>query len=558
MSKRPRFERKIGGAGTGKTQAVLSAMTRAREELGLEPEQIGFSTFTRNGRAVMARRAAEEWDCSEERLTKYGNFRTTHSMALRSVGVSKDQLLTKSKESIEWVAQCLGTDFGANHDDEDTGETISLVPRSSDSADAAFSINAWNLCRNRLVPFEQVLDEANQRGDRVPSVGTAKQIVEHYEMAKRSDERLDFTDLLGQFSGYRFDVEGLSRASPKGDLPAEVRMLCLDEAQDASALIDAACQRLANAPNIERCLIVGDPFQALFAFGGGSAEHFMSWDVSATSVMPQSFRCPAPIMNLGEACLQAMHQGYWDRGIAPALHEGVIEQAGNEVDAVASFVEPSVSTLILARCAFTLERYAKELTQRGIPFSRLGKADATSHKGFRALWSLSNSKVVLNEDLAVAVSMLEVAGLLQNGAKAAWLRGDYAWCDIVRPDDLEQLGFRESLTESIKHGDWIQAVSPRFQRLAEKWVSAARQFGPELASEPQVRLSTIHSAKGAEADTVILSTESSSRVTQNSELFPAQHDEECRVSYVAVTRARARLVVVEDAGRNRLNMPYDY
>jgi DNA helicase-2/ATP-dependent DNA helicase PcrA len=554
----PRVERMIGGAGTGKTHAMLADMTRAREELGLEPEEIAFSTYTCNGREVMARRAAEAWGCSEDRLTVHGNFRTTHSTALRQTGVSKEQLITDNEASAEWIADRIGVDLGAGEDD-DGG--VMLAPKSRESNDAAYALNAWNLARNRLEKLDDILDEASERGDPVPSAATARAIVEKYEMAKRADDRVDFPDLLGKFAGFSFDVDGFSRRAPEGQTPEGVRMLCLDEAQDASALVDAACRRLAYAPGVERCLLVGDNFQSVFSFGGGSAENFLSWDATQ-SVMPQSFRCPSPILALGEDCLKQMHHGYWDRQIAPASHDGYVDQAGNEVDAVAA-VQPHKSTLILARCRFTLRKYQRELSRRAIPFTMLGQRDSSSRRGFLALWRLANSEAVLGEDLGAAIEMIRKSSvgtgdLLEDGAKAAWKRGDYANWDIIRPFEIAHVGCLPKLIEMIARGHWLEALIDRHQGQAERWLESARHFGPDLATEPQVRLSTIHAAKGAEADTVFLSTESSGRIARNSARFPALHDEECRVAYVAVTRARERLVVVEDAGRNRLILPYDY
>lgn len=554
----PRVERKIGGAGTGKTHAMLAEMTKAREELGLEPEEIAFSTFTRNGREVMARRAAEEWGCSEERLTRHGHFRTTHSTALRQTGVSKEQLLTDDKPSAEWIANRVGVDLGAGEDEY--GGTV-LAAKGRDSSDAAYAINAWNLARNRLVSFDDVLDEAAERGDPVPSAATARAIVEKYEMAKRADDRVDFADLLGKFAGIGFGLDGFHRQAPEGDTPEGIRMLCLDEAQDSSALVDAVCRRLAHAPGVERCLLVGDNFQSIYSFGGGAAENFLGWEAEQ-SVMPQSFRCPGPILAFGEDCLRQMHHGYWDRRIAPASHEGEIDQAGSEVDAVAA-IEPHKSTLILARCRFTLRKYQRELRRRSIPFTLLGQGDSSSRRGFHALWRLSNSEAVLGEDLAAAIEMIRTSSyvtgdLLEDGAKAAWGRGEYADWDIIRPFEIEQVGFLPNLSQMIASDRWLEALLDRHQDQAERWLESARHFGPELATEPEVRLSTIHAAKGAEADNVILSTESTRRISQNSTRFAADHDEECRVAYVAVTRARERLTVVEEAGQDRILLPYDY
>lgn len=545
--------RLIGGAGTGKTTAILTAMDAARKELGLSPEEIGFSTFTRNGRHVMARRAAEAWGVDQSLLTRHGHFRTTHSTALRQIGISRDQLLTNDRGSINWVSERLGTSLGGDVDDE---ETPSL---GRESQTAVLAITLWHLSRNRLAPYSQVLDGALAQGDSVPDFETARAIVEKYESAKRADDRLDYADLLGRFAGYSFHVDGHLAVAPQGDVPEAVRAMFLDEAQDASALVDVVCRRLANGPNVDRVVIVGDNFQSIYGFGGGDAKHFMSWDATE-SVMPRSFRCPRPIMSFGEECLRQMHEGYWVRGIRPAAHDGSIEQAGNAEDAVASFVNLEKTSLIIARCEFTLKRYEKCLDDRSIPFARLDRSDTEARRGCGALWNLERNLTVKQEDFVAAVEMLPAktaseGDLLHAGAKAAWSRGEFASYDLIRREDLEQVGCTPAAVVMISRGDWPEAVMPKYRRLAGKWVESAKEYGPDAATTPKVWLSTIHAAKGAEADTVILSSESSRRIAMNSSRFPECHDEECRVAYVAATRARERLVIVEDAGPYRLALP---
>jgi superfamily I DNA/RNA helicase len=56
---------------------------------------------------------------------------------------------------------------------------------------------------------------------------------------------------------------------------------------------------------------------------------------------------------------------------------------------------------------------------------------------------------------------------------------------------------------------------------------------------------TIHSVKGAEADNVALLTTTSRRVQQSDE-DTEQHDEECRIAYVAVTRAKRNLWIINE------------
>ena len=72
-----------------------------------------------------------------------------------------------------------------------------------------------------------------------------------------------------------------------------------DEQQDASPLLDAVCRRLVSAPSVRWCYVVGDPFQAIYGFAGSSAECFLGWPVAKERIMPKSYRCPKPILELG-------------------------------------------------------------------------------------------------------------------------------------------------------------------------------------------------------------------------------------------------------------------
>ena len=74
------------------------------------------------------------------------------------------------------------------------------------------------------------------------------------------------------------------------------------------------------------------------------------------------------------------------------------------------------------------------------------------------------------------------------------------------------------------------------------YIRAMLRRGEKITKTPRIRLSTIHSAKGGEATNVLLLTDLSSRVYEEYERNP---DDESRVFYVATTRAKEKLVLVE-------------
>jgi superfamily I DNA/RNA helicase len=71
---------------------------------------------------------------------------------------------------------------------------------------------------------------------------------------------------------------------------------------------------------------------------------------------------------------------------------------------------------------------------------------------------------------------------------------------------------------------------------------AARRRGEALNKPPRIRLSTIHGAKGGECQNVVLFQDMSQRTYNGFREFP---DDENRVFYVGITRAKSRLYIVQ-------------
>ena len=63
--------------------------------------------------------------------------------------------------------------------------------------------------------------------------------------------------------------------------------------------------------------------------------------------------------------------------------------------------------------------------------------------------------------------------------------------------------------------------------------------GEKFSDKPRINISTIHQSKGGEADNVLLTPDMGKLSWENS-----YKDEESRVWYVAVTRARENLMIV--------------
>lgn len=550
-------ERAIGGAGTGKTRLILDRLSRAKEELGLGVHEIGFCTFTRAGRAEIAGRAAAEWGVDVDALTSHGWFRTAHAIAFRQIEVAEGQLI-QGKDGDQFVSDAVGGVITTRIDGR--GERQYISGEGGDRT-IPLSLAAWELARSKMTSVAAILARWELCGEETPTIADARRTIEKYEQAKRASDMLDFTDIIARFAGVRYTVDGPYKAEPEGDVPEGLRVLAIDEAQDSSTLVDLVCKRLAASKTVERIWLCGDPYQSIHSFAGGDYNHFMSWD-AVESTMQRSYRCPRQVLELGEACLRSMTKGYRDRQIKHAGHEGSVSRAST-VDEAISRLQGNTSALILGRCAYALEEYEALLKIRGLPYLWIDKANGSSTlSGYAALWGLQHGRTITGDDFANAVQSIavkhgEYGDLLTRGAKTKWKSGKMSHVDLIRPcqDDYELIGVTPALASLIAQGRWHQAIEAKAFERAKVWLDAATRYGEEIASNPPIRLSTIHGAKGLEADTVILSSVTSPSVERSRNALAELHDEECRVAYVAVTRAKNDFVLVDDGYRYRMELP---
>jgi DNA helicase-2/ATP-dependent DNA helicase PcrA len=530
--------RLIGAAGSGKTTELLNIMEAALPKLGNDYMRLGFASLTRAARAEAVKRAAAAWNVAPSVLEKDGWFRTVHSTAKRCLGIRPGQLIGGTAKDTEWISKAVGARVSTTLD-EDTGHQ-----RYVGGVEGA-SLTCWNLTRNTLQPLSESIRKIRAADDNVPDFAAVVRTAERYEMQKRVDDRLDFSDLLLRFTGFRVSpIDGVQVKAPEGDLP-NVSAWLFDEQQDASPLLDAACKRLVSAESVKWCYVVGDPFQAIFGFAGSSADCFLGWPADKERTMPKSYRCPKPILELGERCLRRMYRGYFNRNVAPADHEGRIYETETEVPLSAA--KPNEDWLFIARTNFEAGRLYSALHASGKPAKWVKQSDGPTARsqGLAALYRLEKGEGVSGADWVRAMELLPIndkrlTPILTRGTRTGWAKNHLDKWDVIFSNDIEKVGGTAQLREKITSGKWCELVDK-----GEEWRIHANKWGADLASNSRIRVGTVHSVKGMEADNVALVTTISKRVDESMS-DRDQHDEECRIAYVGVTRARRNLYIVNE------------
>lgn len=510
----------VGAAGSGKTRAVLEKII----ELCDDPHEVSFASMTNAAKDEITRRVADYYGCTIPSLTA-AHWRTTHSTAIRGLGGRYDVLHDGTAEYRKAIRPA--------------GFDVSRAGAGFNSG--AMALMMWNRARASGVPLRCVWSDMRRVYSGLASLSTIVGYVNRYEAAKAADGWIDLTDALMRFAGVRQAVDGRAEdIRPEGEVPEGVRVLVLDEAQDASYLIYRVQKRLEDECGPEHLILAADPYQSIFSFTGGDPRYFLDWEVDETIVMERSWRCAEPIFSLGHRCLSGT-AGYVDYGIKPAEHEGFVARAGSIGSAFEKCGDGTV--MLLARTNQRAEEMADEL---GVAACEIGVDVDREAVGFKALHHVAAGDITSAVDFASAVSMLPAKGFFDRGAKAKWARMEYVVSEVL-PWRLRDYGVTEEGERMIRDGSWVEHVGN--QKKALQWRANCAKFGADEATKPRVKFGTIHASKGLEADAVIVDDSLPKATAASIRHFSKSRDEERRVSYVGVTRGRRACVVLSAAGQ---------
>jgi len=507
----------LGPPGTGKTTTLLNILD---EELtkGTKPNRIGYVSFTQRAADEARTRAMKRFNLEKDDLPY---FQTIHSLCFRQLGLRSAMVLagTKLNEFADWC-----------------GIRVTGRAWSSDGTMSQFEAGdrilfMENLSRVRGVELRTLFneDDDEQSWEEVDRVARA------LAKYKKEHHLVDYTDMLSQFvrSGIKLNLD----------------VLLVDEAQDLSFLQWRVVFQLAN--DCRRVVVAGDDDQAIYRWAGADVEQFINLEGNV-SVLGQSWRCPPQIQDVSAGVIGGVvhrRTKKWE----PRKGKGVVDRVVDfdEADVNDKWREDSATSpvLVLARNQYILQEHVEPLLrERGIVYEMNGRSSIPM-KALQAAEAWELLKKGKKVSLGDCRLMYDMMNPKNNAGQAAVKHGFKGLRGFGEDTELAL-----SMRDLIQHGGllvntkllWHEALD-RMPADDLSYMLAARRRGEKLRSAPRVRLSTIHSAKGAEADHVVLMTEMAWRTAREAEQNP---DDERRVWYVGVTRARQRLTIVSSQTQN--------
>ena len=566
--------RLFGGPGSGKTTALLDRVDELLEDDDVSIRDVLVVSYTRAAAAEVRERLAERLDTSPRALQ--GNVCTMHAKAYELLDLSRGDVVGESDKE-EFCEE-----YGVEYEDE-YGGAGRRTARSTTLGNKIIATSQWLQRTQRDVadwydvPFQWDVEAVRLPPDIDPNAQEGNKYTPTWPT---DDDRIDVPEVIRAWRSYKGEhglvgfADMLERVAQRSLVP-HVDYLVIDEFQDITTLQYEVYEEWK--PHMEGVLIAGDDDQVVYAWQGADPNILLDAEVHEDVVLPNSYRLPSRILNVVNREIRHIDVRQ-EKDLNPRKEGGVVEGIRSpSMFEVVRNVQHTVDTtdetiMILFRARYQMFQFIDDFLPKGIPFSVMTD---------QRMWTdrlTDYVRAVEKLDAGDPITGLEarrLADMLQDSAFGTNDRdGFYDTLDDREEEaDVEDIAEIEVspdvvtdhvpfMPDSAAAGDMLRKVT-NFQRN-----SVDAYFGGDYGGmDPsRVRVGTIHSAKGREADHVFVCTDLTEKVveqmaasvddptdvpgveefTAHTSPVPLLTDNERRVFSVGMSRARERLVLLEN------------
>jgi DNA helicase-2/ATP-dependent DNA helicase PcrA len=496
----------LAGAGTGKTTTITRRIAQQVATGAFDPAQIMAVTFTDKAGGELRTRLA----ALGVTRVRAGTF---HSAALRQLRHFAPGEVGRILPSKALLLRQIGNKLRAPYKFRPAGDLAAEIE--------------W--AKNRRIRPEQYPDAAVDRDPPIPADLMARVYVD-YERRKEADGLLDFEDLLERAVRLFEDDDQVVTT-----FRAQYRAFTVDEYQDVNLLQQSLLEHwLGDGDDL---CVVGDDYQSIYAFTGAGPEHLLGIPArfpQATVVrLEENYRSTPQVLALANRLVpklggaEKVLRPTRDAGAEPvvAAFASPAAEADAIVEAIRALDTPLEEVAILCRTNARLTDFEEALHEAGMPFQGSSLLDRDAAR--RLTRRLDRS----DRDAPAAVR--------EAALEAGWLE--------VLPD---KLGDREL----VRQTDLARLVSlaAEFSGDVSAFVAELRRrFDPGGEGARGVNLLTLHRAKGLEFDAVFIPRLEEKELPSRQARTADEIDEERRLLYVGMTRAKRTLWLSWSGKRSR-------
>ncbi len=581
----------LAGAGTGKTRTIVARAVHLLDS-GVSPERIKLLAFTKKAANEIVERIRTE--ASDDEAAKNLSGATFHSWCMSLIRKYPEFGLLNctcidEDDRLSAFRLVMGRIYGV--------KKVALNEYGDVSAEAVAGVCSYAF--NALCGFDMAICKLMglpRDASCLPEIRkVCDAVIREYFHYKRDHDYIDYDDMLArvEFALRKNDALREKVAGAFSDI-------LVDEAQDTNPLqwrlLDAFRARC-------RIFCVGDDAQSIYAFRGADfdavhsfTERMHGGEVAKLTV---NYRSSQEILNVANWLLAQSPLAYGkaltaDRGHGRLPDLYVPGTDWEEARTVTRLIREGVAGgkrfcdyLVLARSFYELRKVESSCLSMGIPYVAYGGTQLMRSAHVRDVVSALRIWANPHDELAWTRYLTLWPGV--GDVKAAEIVGKVMACagyfEAVEAVDpaADRTGLMKALLASLagftgdpagamemavemlepllsqKYKDWPRRKGDfeALEQVARQCRTVAR-FVEEFAVDPAadltlrlaedgpqdtVILSTIHSAKGLEADTCIVVNVTPGHLPSSRAVTQDEIEEERRCLYVAVTRAKNRLVI---------------
>jgi len=496
-----------GPPGTGKTTTLLNIIEEHIEK-GTPPERIAFISFSVKAANEGKNRAHARFGLSFEEMPY---FCTSHAFCKRNMGISQ---VVNGRDIFEFLEEY---QFNLTRKYPNNAKAIRSVVQ-----DPYFEIieRAKTNCRS-------LKDERLSLG-----VEERKGVVSHMlePLAEAWESfRLSRTPVIYSFA------DMIVSFLEDGTIPP-LDLLIVDEAQDLAELNWRLVDKLAT--QAQKTFIAGDDDQAIYEWNGARPERFVQYK-GKKIILNQSYRIPEQVHPIAKRISERI-MSREPKEYKPRQEQGTV----SNVTSIDSLPLKKGEWLIMASCDYMLTDTSKGynirkfLIDNGYPFVH----NHFRYIPLRMISAIDTWKKIKTEEITLS----ELDDLYFHLGKQGVKRGFISRV-AQEPDKGQKISLQEAvdnygLKEEITNKTWKELFNKSIDVERRSFIEKAIKNNEDLHGEPRIVISTIHQAKGGEAENVAVYLDLSRAQKRSSILQP---DGLHRQFYVAVTRTIENLYFIQ-------------
>lgn len=507
----------IAGPGVGKTTELLNRIEQALLE-GTDPLEIAFFSFSTTAVNEGLERLIGRMKFKKN---QFRYFKTLHAMAFSLLGLDTKQII--GYKYMRKFAQ--ENDLKLGSQDYRTGITKFQTPDS---------VLLSQIDSARLLGMSVRDYFIKHHIDTVP-IARAEDLAARYQQFKIANGIVDFTDMILLANMSDFDTP-------------HFKYMFIDEAQDLSTQQWKFVEKLAQ--NADNVVIVGDERQAIAEFAGADVDYFLNIK-GKVSVLDKSYRVPKTIYKLARKVEKHMTKTRNSMWYPRALE--FREEVPGEVIRVSDLPIRDMAHgtwLLLTRTNAQLEEFKSYMMQYcdTLPafFTVDGQPpiDTEIFKAISIFEAMTLSDTMTKYDFIVPE---ENDSMERAKKKSSFIMLMKKFMSSKSPLTAE---LDTVFMHRFSYRNWFDAFDkvPLQERRYIQSIYKAYCKTPDGFTKARIKLSTIHSSKGTEADNVILYNVLTGKVYNEWQQYKDTSDTEAKVLFVAITRARKKLYIMGRSG----------